>query len=111
MPVYRILRLKESLRPAFRSAPHASGTAEVKVKDYQQDGSIEASTPYGAWTRLRETEERLHVGDLLENPEGDLRIYKFVGFEPARWLQPASETPGEVAAAVKDSASVSDRRV
>jgi hypothetical protein len=38
------------------------------------------------------------VGDLLETETGDLRICKYVGFEPAKWFVPE---PVEVESEVK----------
>ena len=35
MPTYRIHRLKDHLRQQVRFAPHVSGTALVKPRDYQ----------------------------------------------------------------------------
>lgn len=106
MPCYRIHRLKDHLRAAFRSAPHVSGTAEVKPRDYTPGDRIEAASPYAAFFALRDhgersqekpdrgersqekpdLESRLEVGDLLEAEDGSLRICKFVGFEEARWF-------------------------
>jgi hypothetical protein len=37
---------------------------------------------------LRESGEPLAVGDLLEAEDGQLRICKYVGFEPAQWVVP-----------------------
>ena len=36
MPNYRIYRMKEAPRQHFRSAPHVSGAANVKRKDYEE---------------------------------------------------------------------------
>ncbi|HLI82461.1 MAG TPA: hypothetical protein VKV17_01015 [Bryobacteraceae bacterium] len=88
MPSYRVYHMKDSLRQQFRYAPHVSGAATVKPKDYEPDGHIEARNEYEAWQTLRESGQPLQVGDLLETPEGQLRICKYVGFEPAQWLQP-----------------------
>ena len=88
MPNYRVYQMKDSLRQQFRWAPHVSGSATVKPKDYEQNGHIEAGNEYEAWQALREAGHPLSVGDLLENEEGPLRICKYVGFEPAQWLQP-----------------------
>ena len=44
MPLYRIYRMKDSPRQQFRWAPHVSGCASVKPKDYDQHGEIEAFT-------------------------------------------------------------------
>jgi hypothetical protein len=88
MPSYRIHRLKDHLHQSFRLAPHVSGMAHVKPRDYEPGESIHAATPYAAFFALKETEDPLLPGDLLEAESGALRIYKFVGFEEAQWLLP-----------------------
>jgi hypothetical protein len=88
MPLFRIHRMKDAPRQQFRWAPHVSGSASVKPKDYEQRGEIEAPHEYEAWKLLRESGEALDVGDLLETAEGQLRICKYVGFEPAQWVLP-----------------------
>jgi hypothetical protein len=88
MPSYRIHRLKDHLHQSFRLAPHVSGTAHVKPRDYEPGESVDAATPYAAYFALKETEGPLLPGDLLETENGALRIYKFVGFEEAQWLLP-----------------------
>ena len=88
MPAYRVHRLRAHLRHGFRNAPHVSGAATVKPRDYIAGDTIEAATPYAAYFTVRETENRLEPGDLLETEAGELRIFKFVGFEEARWVQP-----------------------
>jgi hypothetical protein len=92
MPLYRIYRMKDSPRQQFRWAPHVSGCASVKPKEYDQRGEIEAANEYNAWMTLRESSEALAVGDLLEADSGSLSICKYVGFEPAQWvlLEPKS---------------------
>ena len=92
MPAYRIHRLKTHLRQTFRFAPHVSGMAIVKPRDYESDAAVEASSPYAAFFALRRTQTPLEVGDLLEAESGSLRIFKFVGFEQAEWIKP--EAPG-----------------
>jgi hypothetical protein len=94
MPVFRIYRMKDAPRQQFRWAPHVAGCAALKMKDYEQRGEIEALHEYGAWRDLRERGDALLVGDLLETPEGQLRICKYVGFEPAQWVSPAPVDPG-----------------
>ena len=91
MPTYRIYRMKESQRQQFRWAPHLSGAANVKRKDYQESGQIEAANEYAAWDELRGTEKPLEVGDLLETDAGELRLCKYIGFEAAAWLLPPAE--------------------
>lgn len=99
MPVFRIHRMKDAPRQQFRWAPHVSGVANVKPKDYQASGEIEAENEYAAWARLRESETPLMVGDILEwpdsgpVPQGQLRICKYVGFEEARWFIPEVPIP------------------
>jgi hypothetical protein len=88
MPVYQIHRLREAHRQQFRWAPHTSGVTIAKPRDYDPGSTVEADSPYAAWIALRESEEALQVGDILEAAGGDLRIYKYVGFEEARWFVP-----------------------
>ena len=88
MASYRIYRMKEQASQQFRWAPHVSGATQIKRKDYDEAGSIEASNEYAAWQALREAGTPLRVGDLLESQSGDLRICKYVGFEPAQWVLP-----------------------
>lgn len=49
---------------------------------------MEAAHEYDAWRQLRESGEALAVGDLLETEDGQLRVCKYVGFEPAQWILP-----------------------
>jgi len=95
MPSYRIHRLKEGQRQQFRWAPHTSGVTIAKPKDYDPGASVDAESPYAAWVTLRDTEQSLKIGDILEAPDGTLRIYKYIGFEEARWFVP--ELPPEAA--------------
>jgi hypothetical protein len=104
MPTYRIHRLKDHLRQQVRFAPHVSGIATVKPRDYHPldpaaapneahdeapaGTQVEAPTPYAAFFALRDSGTPLEVGDLLEAPDGSLRIFKFVGFEEAQWVLP-----------------------
>ena len=78
--------MKDNPRQQFRWAPHVSGAANVKPKDYEAAGEVEADNEYAAWALLRDSETPLLVGDLLELPEGQLRICKYVGFDEARWF-------------------------
>ena len=97
MPAFRIYRLRDTAQEHFRWAPHASGATQVKQKDYQEAGQIEAPNVYAAWARLRETETPLRVGDVIETESGELHICKYVGIEEAQWMQPepkpAAESP------------------
>ncbi len=85
--------MKDNPRQQFRWAPHVSGAANVKPKDYEPAGEVEADNEYAAWAQLRDSETPLTVGDLLELPEGQLRICKYVGFEAARWFVPEPPIP------------------
>jgi hypothetical protein len=85
MPSYRIHRLKDHLRQQFRFAPHMSGTATLKAKDYAPGDTIDASSPYAAFFQMKDSGTPLEVGDLLES-EGGLRVFKYVGFEEAQWM-------------------------
>jgi len=88
MPRYQIHRLKENHRQQFRWQPHTAGVSVVKPKDYELGGVVEAASEYAAWTQLRDGGTPLEVGDVLEIEPGVLRIYKYIGFEEARWLIP-----------------------
>ena len=95
MPLFRVFRMKDSPRQQFRWAPHVSGAATAKPKDYEQRGEVEASNEYDAWRLLRESGDPLLVGDLLETEGGQLSICKYVGFEPAQWVLPEVKQQGE----------------
>ena len=95
MPLYRIFRMKDSPRQQFRWAPHVSGTATAKPRDYEEQGQVEALHEYDAWRLLRDHGTPLCVGDLLESSDGQLRICKYVGFEPAQWVAPETKHQGE----------------
>ena len=102
MPVYRIYRMKDSPRQQFRWAPHVSGSASVKSKDYEPAGEVEAQNEYDAWRMLRDTGGPLAVGDLLETGDGQLRLFKYVGFEPAQWVLPEQRHPADSGPAQPD---------
>jgi hypothetical protein len=103
MPLYRIYRMKDSPRQQFRWAPHVSGCASVKPKDYDQRGEVDALHEYDAWKSLRESGEPLAVGDLLEAEGGRLSICKYVGFEPAQWVLPEAKAPGAAEPALAET--------
>ena len=100
MPLYQIHRLKESHRQQFRWAPHTPGIMIAKPKDYEKGSAVEGASPYAVWMALRETDQALNVGDLVEIEGGELRILKYIGFEEARWYVPEpvpqAEPPVEV---------------
>ena len=103
MPSYRIHRLKDHLQQSFRLAPHVSGSANVKPRDYAAGDSIAAPSPYAAFFALKETAAALHPGDLLESESGVLRIYKFVGFEEAQWVLPEAKPDAATEGVLVDS--------
>lgn len=72
MPAYQIHRLKDSQRQQFRWAPHTSGLTIAKPKDYEPGLIAEGVSPYAVWLALRETEQALQVGDLVETEAGGL---------------------------------------
>ena len=90
MPSFRVHRLKDHLRQSFRFAPHLSGTASLKPRDYElvEDAVVRASSPYAAFFMMREAPTPIQVGDVLECEDGSLRIFKFVGIEEAQWILP-----------------------
>jgi hypothetical protein len=87
--------MKEAARQQFRWAPHVSGVANIKAKDFEAfeepelSLAVEAENEYAVWAMLRASERPLAVGDVLENSAGQLRICKYVGFEDARWFVPS----------------------
>jgi hypothetical protein len=97
MPSYRVHRLKDHLRHQFRFAPHVSGIANVKPRDYEPADTVDAASPYAAFFLLKDGETPLELGDLLEAEDQSLRIYKYVGFEEARWVVPEVKAEGATA--------------
>ena len=92
MPTFQIYRMKEGARQSFRAAPHTAGLASLKPKDYDKGPQADGSSAYAAWADLNRTDAPLDVGDVLEAPDGSLKIYKYVGFEDARWVLPDVKT-------------------
>ena len=85
--------MKEGPREQFRWAPHVGGLSVVKPKDYDCSKDLDAPTPYAVWKMLGEEADPLRPGDLLElvtDAPGmsELRIAKYIGFEPAQWYVP-----------------------
>jgi len=99
MPLFRVHRMRETTRQQFRWAPHTGGVTQLKPRDFEPAGEIDAESFYDAWTRLRRTDHPLEIGDALETEQGELRICKYVGIEEARWIvpepRPASDVPAE----------------
>ena len=94
MPRYRVYYLKDSQRLHFRNtppgSPQGSEPYQLKLKDYQEGGQVDAPSPYSAWKHLKETEDRrpIEVGDALELDTGALYVCRWTGFEEARWFVP-----------------------
>ena len=93
MAFYRIHRIKDTPAEHFRWTAHTGGPAIVKPKDYDSNEEIEAATPYAAWKMLITEDRPLRTGDVLEaaTAEGapaDMKIAKYIGFEPASWWVP-----------------------
>jgi hypothetical protein len=56
---------------------------------------------------LRESQQPLGIGDLLERETGELSICKYVGFEMASWLETDSHvTAAHVSEALTEPAPV-----
>jgi hypothetical protein len=90
MARYRIHRLRESMKESFRWAAHTGGTAVIKPKDYEVGAEVDALTPYALWSELKAEDASLCPGDVLETlredgTPGELQIFKYIGFEPAKW--------------------------
>ena len=66
MVSFRIYRMRPHVKQSFRWAPHVSGLATVKPRDYVPDGEFQAADEYALWAELRNSEHALDVGDLLE---------------------------------------------
>jgi hypothetical protein len=103
MPRYRIHRIREAVREQFRWQAHTGGAATAKPKDYEVDDEFESATPYSLWSSLRAEGNPLSPGDVLETLKedgtpGELQIFKYVGFEPAKWW--ISESKPELKAKV-----------
>lgn len=107
MPRYSIRRLKDHLRHNFRFAPHVGGVTSVKPRDYVLPGdeTVEAASPYAAFFAMRDAKTPLEVGDLLETDSGALHIFKYVGFEEAKWTLPEPLKAEAAAAGVESTPS------
>jgi hypothetical protein len=106
VPNYRIHRMRDHVRASFRNAPHTSGIAQVKPRDFlplpeilETAESIEAASPYAAWHEMLESERPLIIGDLLESvDDSKLFLCKYVGFDGAQWVVPEAKEPAAAAA-------------
>jgi hypothetical protein len=79
-----------------------AGAASVKAKDYEQRGDVTGRNEYEAWQSLKESGSPLEVGDLLESENGQLRVCKYVGFEPAQWFIPEPKVHSELEPASRE---------
>ena len=95
MASFRVYRMRPHVKINFRWAPHVTGLATVKPRDYQPDREFEAPNEYALWAELRKSEQPLEVGDLVEST-GGLKICKFVGFEFAKWAETEAVEPASV---------------
>ncbi len=105
MPVFRIYRAKQTQQEQFRWAPHTTGATQVRRKDYEEGGQVEAPSVYAAWAQLQESQTPLRVGDVLGLEDGQLRICKYVGFEEASWETTARTAPAESSTSPTDQAA------
>ncbi len=90
MATFRIYRMRPHVKQSFRWAPHVTGLATVKLRDYLPDAEIEAPNEYALWAELKSSEKPIEIGDLLETSAESgnaLKICKFVGFESAKWAE------------------------
>ncbi len=65
----------------------------VKARDYDAGGEFQAVTPYALWSSMKAQGTDLSPGDVLEvvrenEPVTELHIFKYIGFEPAKWWIP-----------------------
>ena len=109
MPAYRIFRMKDHVRQNFRWQPHTSGAAIVKPRDFEPADNVESANAYSCWLELKDTGGALQVGDLLEAEDGTLRIYKYVGFEDAKWILPEVKADAQPALAAEADTLVAVR--
>lgn len=114
MPHYRIHRIKDAPREVFRWTAHTGGVAIIKPKDYDFSEEVESLTPYAAWKMLASEGRPLRPGDVLETITADgtgldLKIAKYIGFEPAQWWIPEPKANLDASAtALTESASTQE---
>jgi hypothetical protein len=103
MACYRIHRIRETMKEQFRWQAHTGGAAVVKPKDYEVDSDVDAATPYALWSKMKAHGKDLCPGDVLETVKEDgtpeeLQIFKYIGFEPAKWWIPEPKAEQRVKA-------------
>lgn len=111
MAVYRIYRMKDHERQRFRWAPHTSGATQVKPRDFEEHGTVEALSFYDAWTLMRATDSPIDIGDVLVGPNEEMRILKYIGFEEARWVVPEAKTQMDLLAVQESQAATEPAHV
>ena len=93
---FRILYLSNVKSEAFRLKPPRTAPNVLRRSHYVEGPEITASSPYEAWSRMREQSmagsaegaRPLAVGDALET--GDrLLVFNYWGFEAAEWWEPS----------------------
>src|SRR6185437_4404270 len=90
--LFRIHRMKETAREAFRWAAHTSGLAIAKPMDYEAACDVEAASAYDAWTQLRSGNSPRYTCDILEDESASLMLAKSVGSAPAQWWTPEPQS-------------------
>jgi hypothetical protein len=113
MATFRIFRMRPHARQNFRWAPHVTGLAILKPRDYEPGGEFEASNEYALWAELRGSDRGLDVGDAVESVGESgvtLKICKFVGFEAAKWAEAPVEVQAETGIPVAASEAESGAR-
>lgn len=102
MPRYRVYCLRDDLSRRFRELPPSTVHKQLKQREYELAGELEAANPYAAWRALQSpgSEESplslrrsFAVGDLLEQEDGKLQLCLFGGFEDASWWTPPPSQP------------------
>lgn len=99
MPRYRIYYLKDSKVETYRLAPPREGDRLLRPPNYEDQGVIEAASPYAAWQLLQgeEAERRdlrkFGVGDILEPEGGRPILCNFWGFNQGEWRRKETEPP------------------
>ena len=102
MPRYKLFYLHDSHVEKFRESPPKPKPYELRDRDYEQVGEVEAPGPYAVWKQLQEEIEEkpggreLGVGDVLESDGSSLLVLNHWGFDEAKWQ--STETVMDAAA-------------
>ena len=73
----------------------------MKPRDYVPGDTVDAKSPYAAYFELRASATPIEPGDLLESETGELRIFKFIGFEEACWVLPESKSESSLESSIE----------